>query len=504
MTAYLRPGVYVQETLNPIAPVVGANSDSVAAFIGVNARGPLTPTLVTSWSQYLNIYGGWSSNNTLALAVFLYFANGGSQAYVQRVVKGSTAAATIQLNDRSGSPAPTLQINAANPGSWGNASSNGLSISIQDSPGAAGYFDLIVYYGGINASNKVETFASLNMTPGDARYAVSIINASSSYIKAVDSGSTATGSDRNPSVISASSGHLASGADGTAPAAADIANGVTGFDTVLQSLVLNAPGVTDSTSVNILLAYATARGDVFVVVDPINDTVANQITLAAAYTQTSYGAVYYPPITINDPTTSTPGTVITAANPGGAIVGKYVSTDKSRGVFKAPAGLATRLAGAVSVPALTNANLDSLNSAAAPVNAIRFINGSGIVVMGARTLQPGYASMYVPTRRSLIYLEKALIDLTNFAVFEPNDTILYRRISAIVTNFLRNFWTQGGLRGTTPDQAFFVLCDSTNNNLASVEAGQVNIQVGVALQRPAEFVVINIGQFDGGATVTVA
>ena len=242
----------------------------------------------------------------------------------------------------------------------------------------------------------------------------------------------------------------------------------------------------------------------FVVIDPINDTVANQLTLAAAYTQTSFGAVYYPPITINDPTNSTPGTVIAAANPGGAIVGKYAATDKSRGVFKAPAGLSVRIAGAVSVPALTNANLDALNSASAPVNAIRYINGSGIVIMGARTLEPGYSTMYVPVRRSLIFLEKALVDLTNFAIFEPNDTILYRRISAVVTNFLNNFWVQGGLRGATPQQAFFVLCDTTNNTLSSVEAGQVNIQVGVALQRPAEFVVINIGQFDGGATVTVA
>jgi phage tail sheath protein FI len=124
--------------------------------------------------------------------------------------------------------------------------------------------------------------------------------------------------------------------------------------------------------------------------------------------------------------------------------------------------------------------------------------------MGARTLQAGYASMYVPVRRSLIYLEKALVDLTNFAIFEPNDTVLYRRISATVTNFLNNFWKQGGLRGASPELAFFVLCDTTNNTLSTVEAGQVNIQVGVALQRPAEFVIINIGQFDGGVTVTVA
>jgi phage tail sheath protein FI len=499
MTAYLRPGVYVQETLNPIAPVVGANSDSVAAFIGVNARGPLTPTLVNSWSDYLNKFGGWGANNNLALAVFLYFANGGSQAYVTRVVKGSTVAATRTFQDTEVSPATTLTITANNPGTWGNS----INIAIQVSPGSASTFDLIVYYGGTAASNKVETYTNLSMLTSSARYAPTVINSQSAYIVAVDAGSSATDATRNPAATMSPTA-LASGADGTAPTAADIAGGVSAFDSVNQSLILNAPGLTDSTSVNLLLSYALNRGDVFVVIDPINDSVANQITLAATYTQTSYGAVYYPTITINDPTNSTPGTVITAANPGGAIVGKYVSTDKARGVWKAPAGLSVRLAGAVSVPSLTNANLDSLNSAAAPVNAIRYINGSGIVVMGARTLQAGYASMYVPVRRSLIYLEKALVDLTNFAIFEPNDTVLYRRITSVLNGFLNNFWSQGGLRGTTPDQAFFVLCNSTNNPLSTVEAGQVNIQVGVALQRPAEFVVINIGQFDGGATVTVA
>jgi hypothetical protein len=499
MPTYLRPGVYVQETLNALAPIAGANSDSTAAFIGVNARGPLTPTIVNSWTDYLNKYGSWGSNNTLAIAVFLYFANGGSQAYVQRVTKGSTAAATRIFQDRAGTPANTLTLSAANPGIWGN----GINVTIQDSPGATGYFDLIVYNGGTSSSYKVETFTNLSMTTTNARYAPTIINSQSTYVVAVDNGSSATGATRNPAAVTNQS--FASGADGTVPAAADIAAGVTGFDTVLQSLVLNAPGVTDATSVNTLLSYALNRNDVFVVIDPDSTkTVADQITLAASYTQTSFGAVYYPAITINDPTTSTPGTVIANANPGGAIVGKYIATDKSRGVFKAPAGLSVRLAGAVSVPALTNANLDSLNSAAAAVNAIRFISGSGIVVMGARTLKSGYDDMYIPTRRSLIYLEKALVDITNFAIFEPNDTVLYRKISATVSNFLRNFWTQGGLRGDTPDQAYFVLCDESNNTLSSVQAGQVNIQVGVALQRPAEFVVINIGQFDGGVTVTVA
>jgi len=166
--------------------------------------------------------------------------------------------------------------------------------------------------------------------------------------------------------------------------------------------------------------------------------------------------------------------------------------------------LQSRLAAAVSVPALSNADLDSLNSASAAVNAIRYIPGSGIVVFGARTLKAGYVDKYVPVRRSLIYIEKSLIDLTRFAIFEPNDYRLWARLNAACSSFLTAFWSQGGLSGATPTAAYFVKCDSTNNPQSSIDNGYVNIQIGIALQRPAEFVVINIGQYNGGTTVTIA
>jgi phage tail sheath protein FI len=124
--------------------------------------------------------------------------------------------------------------------------------------------------------------------------------------------------------------------------------------------------------------------------------------------------------------------------------------------------------------------------------------------MGAKTLKPGYIDKYVPVRRTLIYLRKALTDLTEFAIFEPNDPALWRRLDSTVSSFLTNFWGQGGLAGTTPASAFFVKVDSTNNPQSSIDNGEVHIEVGVALQRPAEFVIIKIGQFDGGTTVTVA
>jgi phage tail sheath protein FI len=298
--------------------------------------------------------------------------------------------------------------------------------------------------------------------------------------------------------------YLISGSNGAGvPANEVIASGTTPLDTITSSLVLNAPGVNDATSVNLLTSYAEDRGDVFVVIDPVAGSAANQITRADSFTATSYGAVYFPEIVIKDPATSTQG-VTKSVSPGGAIVGLYVSTDASRGVFKAPAGLQTRVGGAVSVPALTNGELDALNSNNAAVNAIKFVPGSGIVVMGSRTLKGTYVDRYVPIRRTLIYLRKSMSDLSQFAIFEPNDERLWRSITASLEGFLNNFWRQGGLRGGVPSQAFYVKCDAETNPQSAIDGGQVNIEVGVALQRPAEFVIIKIGQFDGGTTVTVA
>ena len=124
--------------------------------------------------------------------------------------------------------------------------------------------------------------------------------------------------------------------------------------------------------------------------------------------------------------------------------------------------------------------------------------------MGARTLKAGYVDKYVPVRRTLIYLRKSLTDLSQFALFEPNDAALWRRINSSFSSFLTGFWAQGGLTGGSPNQAYYVKVDSSNNPQASIDNGEVHIEIGVALQRPAEFVIIKIGQFNGSTTVTVA
>jgi phage tail sheath protein FI len=499
MAVYLRPGVYVQEVLNPLPSVLGPSSNSVAAFAGYTAQGPTTPTLVNSWSQYLSYYGGWTANNNLHLAVLLFFSNGGSSAYILRTVATTAATASRTFNDRNASPASTLKISAQNPGTWGN----NLIVNISDSVNQAGYVDIAIYQGGTTQANLVESFLDLSMVTTDNRYAPSVINGQSAYVTVTDLGSNAVGALRDP--VNSTLVSLSGGLDYTssAPASTDIANSLSGFDTVKNSLVLNLPGVTDATAVNLALNYASNRNDVFVVIDGINDTPANQITRANSYTATSFGAVYYPPLTIKDPTTNVVGATLTVGA-GGAVTGLFMATDASRGVFKAPAGLQTRVAGAISIASISNNDLDSLNTAANPVNAIRYITGSGIVVMGSRTLSQAFISKYVPIRRTLIYLEKALTDLTQFAVFEPNDPKLWRRLTATCEGFLNDFWRKGGLRGATPAQAYFVKCDADLNPQSQIDAGYVNVEIGVSLQRPAEFVVIKIGQFDGGATVTVS
>jgi phage tail sheath protein FI len=173
-----------------------------------------------------------------------------------------------------------------------------------------------------------------------------------------------------------------------------------------------------------------------------------------------------------------------------------MTTDASRGVFKAPAGIATTVAGVVAVEkSFTSTELDSMNSSTSPVNPLRQIPGAGLSVMGARTLkQDGTANKYVNMRRSLIYIRKQLKNNTEFAIFENNDEALWSRIRSALNVFLSEYKNQGGLRGATNAQAFFIKCDAENNTATTIANGEVHIQVGVALQYPSEFIVIDLSQ----------
>jgi phage tail sheath protein FI len=198
-----------------------------------------------------------------------------------------------------------------------------------------------------------------------------------------------------------------------------------------------------------------------------------------------YAAIYYPWILV--------GSQAVAVPPSGHIAGIYARTDFTRGVFKAPANVS--VLGAVGLTADISKNQqDGLNPSG--INCIRRLNGTN-TVWGARTVG-GDANgnyKYISSRRTMIYIEQSIREGTHWAVFEPNSAPLWAKLTRSISDFLYGLWRQGGLFGTTPQEAYFVRCDASTNPASARELGQVHALVGVALIQPAEFVVFDLYQF---------
>ena len=149
---------------------------------------------------------------------------------------------------------------------------------------------------------------------------------------------------------------------------------------------------------------------------------------------------------------------------------------------------------------MKNPDLDRLNDG--KVNAIKLIPNRGFCIFGSRTMRVDFITRYIAPRRTLISARAELLQATAFAPFENNDTFLWATLNAACDKVLRELWTAGGLKGGVAEQAYYVKCNADNNPQTAVDNGEVHVEVGLALQRPAEFVVIQIGQFNGGTFVT--
>lgn len=503
MPTYTNPGVYVAEKPLRSLPRRGSSSQSVAAFFGTASRGPDEATLISSWSEFTTQYGELSNDHNLGFSVYHYFANGGRDAYICRVVASNAVASTGTVTyypTGSGASAGTLFTYTVNsPGTWGN----GVTIEITAgvvAPSATQIptFNVIIKLDG----TEVERWNEVSVDPNHNRYLTTVINNYSKFITvAVPSISASATWAFITSAFTSSAG-----SNGSAVADSDYVNALTLLDTVEGVLLLNAPGVTSPTVVNAFLAKAESRGNSFVIIDPQADAVTvSDIggTVVGSYSTSNYGAVYYPMLKMIDPSKTGPG-AIRNTHPGGAVAGAYVRTEVARTVAKAPAGFDVEVRGALGLvttftAAQTGTLYDTYN-----VNMFKAVPGAGVVVNGARTLEKTTPGKYIPIRRSLNYLKQALTDATAFAVFEPNDERLWTRLNVTVSSLLSEFWRAGGLKGRNANQAFYVVCDASNNTEESISNGEVHIEVGVALQYPAEFVVITISQWTGGANTAEA
>jgi uncharacterized protein len=508
---YERPGIFITESLNPLGGNTSVPGEAVGCFAAAYNQGPITPTFVKSWSKYTQLFGnfGVANGNLLPYAVYQFFANGGTGCFILRIANSDAVTASANLQDINSPPDNVLTVNASSPGAWGN----GVYVAITTA-GNTGRFNFQVYSGGTASSNLVENFIDLSINPADPRNVISVVNSSISGSNYVSLISTIPGSYQagvsDPALISPTL--LTGGSDGvTAP---DLATSIPVSLDMLQGQILNVnlPGVTDITTLNGLVAWAEGRGDVMFVIDgptpappetsaDVVQNYVNMVTGGSPVTSSTYATLYAPWILVADPASSLPGATVWLP-PGGTVLGVWSRTDTKKGPYQSPAGISFGQVNVIDFEArFTNDDLDTLN--VNNINALRFVPGYFPAIMGARTLEQGYPDRYVAVRRELIKLEHDFTYLLQFALFEPNDVTLWNQITYVITNYLTQQLQAGVFGGSTPANSFNVLCDDTNNTPATAQAGIVNVSVAVSLLSPAEFILINISQFQNtGTTVT--
>ncbi len=289
------------------------------------------------------------------------------------------------------------------------------------------------------------------------------------------------------------------GSDGTTPQEIDYQNGFALLDVRRDVNIVAVPGIGSKTMVDFGGNYCRNRQDCFFIGDTgvADDTKEEaQAFLTGLTVKSSYAAVYFPWLKAIDPTGVSPEPILLP--PSGYVAGMYARIDARRGVWKAPAGTEANIGGAVGLTKeITDAEQDTLNPIG--VNVIRVFPASGIVIWGARTVatqaDPEYR--YVPVRRTAIFIEQSIYNGIQWAVFEPNDEDLWASLRLNIGAFMMTLFRAGAFQGTTPSQAFFVKADSQTTTQADIDAGVVNVMVGFAPLKPAEFVVIKISQKAG-------
>ncbi len=510
------PGVYVQEVSGGVHTITGV-ATSITAFVGRALRGPIdsddvSPVRIFSFAEYERIFGGLWGDSPMSFAVYHYFLNGGSDALIVRVHKGAVAAQMPAL--------PTAAVfAAANPGLWGNRLhvrvDYDLDTEITSANPANTMFNLRVKD---LATGTIEAFLNVSITATHPRFVSSVLREESRLLRGAASfASRPTANAAVPAggdpFDTATSTALAGGTDGSAVAAAQISapglrapkQGVFALERAdlfnLLCMPPFAPATNiDKTTWDAAVAYAKERRAMVLVDPPIAwneaaDVTATAITAVASRSENA--ALFFPGLQMGNPLKENRAERFA---PAGAVAGVIARTDAMRGVWKSPAGIDATLNGVIAL----DVNLtDPENGAINPlgVNCLRSFPNTGPVVWGARTLR-GADSLasewkYLAVRRMALFLEESLYRGTQWVVFEPNDEPLWAQIRLNIGAFMQNLFRQGAFQGTSPRDAYFVKCDRETTTQTDINSGVVNILVGFAPLKPAEFVVLKLQQIAG-------
>lgn len=265
-------------------------------------------------------------------------------------------------------------------------------------------------------------------------------------------------------------------------------SGLAAFQEVSDASIMCIPGVTLPAVQSALVGFCEGRTSSIAILDvPFDSSTVDELLTQRAYYDSSYGAMYHPWLGYFD--------ALEKRNfyipPSGIMAGIYARCDNERGVHKAPANEVIRGCTSLSVT-YNEAEQGKLNPKG--VNLIRAIPGSGIRVWGARTITSDSSWKYINVRRLFIYMEESIRANTNWAVFEPNDDVLWSRVQGTITMFLTTLWRNGALAGATPDEAFFVNIGKSTMTQDDIMNGRLICVIGAAPVRPAEFVIFRITQ----------
>jgi len=283
----------------------------------------------------------------------------------------------------------------------------------------------------------------------------------------------------------------------------EVTNALAELEKIDEIAIVAAPGALTADVQNAIADHCELLGDRFAILDGQVTTTIDVGSIQGTTLDSDYAALYFPQIQVTDQTlVPEAGVAIeewrTAAGarifqpPSGHMAGIYARVDETRGVHKAPANETVR--GALALEYLVTHNeQEGLNPDG--VNVIRGFDGN-LKVWGARTLggDDNGEFKYINVRRLMNFMKESIDEGTQFVVFEPNNPALWQKIVRAVTAFLTNVWRDGALFGLTPEEAFFVKCDETTNPPEVRELGQVVTEIGVAIVKPAEFVIFRISQ----------
>lgn len=523
------PGVYIQEVPSGVHTIMGV-STSMTAFVGQAKKGDVNkPIVVHSFSDFNRIFGGLWEKSTMSFAVQQYFLNGGTEAIIVRVVHidPETSASTAKTAEIRLDPLQTsgstdqLTLEAASPGSWGK--NLRVSVNYDTSEGDIDnsdrkLFNLIVRDpapGDIDdrkvdlkgtGTGDIEILRNLSLDKNSPSFITRVLEQQSKYlrVKNLPEGMPI------PNEVDYKAAEDNSGNDGDDITDSDIwvegdKKGVRALEDadIFNLLCLPPPTFETDLDPNTYAEAAKYCGNrrAMLLVDFPSGSTTPALALNDAKGFSALpgenAAIFFPRIKMAN---QLKNNLLYTFTPCGAIAGVFARTDSQRGVWKAPAGIDAKIFG---VSELSYTMTDGENGELNPlgINCLRTFPTIGTVVWGSRTMKGADALAsewkYIPVRRMALFIEESLYRGTKWVVFEPNDEPLWAQIRLNVGAFMHNLFRQGAFQGKTPKEAYLVKCDKETTTQDDINRGIVNILVGFAPLKPAEFVIIKIQQLAG-------